>query len=66
MDLSDMATIREEQDTALALKVRRPEGPHPIGFCLNCGDSLKEGVRWCNAECRDDWQRINCTQVQPT
>lgn len=28
-----------------------------IGVCLNCGESLSEGMRWCDAGCRDDWSR---------
>ena len=27
------------------------------GYCLNCGEPISEqGRRWCNADCRDDWQ----------
>ena len=51
------ATEREELDRALALKVRRPEGPQATGFCLCCGAPLADARRWCDAACRDDWQR---------
>lgn len=27
------------------------------GFCLYCGEPLKEGMRWCDAECRNAWQK---------
>lgn len=27
------------------------------GRCLNCGEELADGARWCDADCRDDWQR---------
>ena len=28
------------------------------GACLNCGEGLHEnGQRWCDAECREDWQK---------
>lgn len=53
--VDDMATAAEERDRERALKVRRPEGPAPVGVCLNCGEPLPEGQRWCDAECRDDW-----------
>ena len=53
----DRATEREEQDRALALKVRRPEGPQATGFCLSCSEPVLAGLRWCDATCRDDWQR---------
>lgn len=27
------------------------------GECLWCGEALEDGRRWCNAECRDSWER---------
>jgi hypothetical protein len=27
------------------------------GECLFCEAPLPAGMRWCGAECRDDWQR---------
>lgn len=32
---------------------------HATGRCLYCDEPLPDGHRWCNAECRDDWQREN-------
>lgn len=26
------------------------------GKCLFCGKNLAEGVRWCDEDCRDDWE----------
>ena len=44
----------------LALSKRRPEGPTPTGACLNCGELLdKMGSRWCDSDCRDDWEKRN-------
>lgn len=28
-----------------------------IGECLNCGELVEPGRRWCNADYRDDWER---------
>lgn len=29
----------------------------PTGYCLNCNTALHTKThRWCDAECRDDWQ----------
>ena len=28
-----------------------------IGICLNCGAELQGDARWCDADCRDDWER---------
>ncbi|QIK36859.1 hypothetical protein GWK36_01315 [Caldichromatium japonicum] len=38
---------------------KKPSGPCPTGFCLNCGEPLKDGLRWCDANCRDDWERYH-------
>lgn len=57
MDFADLGAAREEMDRELALKVRAPAGPVPTGACLTCGERLGNGLRWCNADCRDDWQR---------
>lgn len=27
------------------------------GYCLYCEEELSDGRRWCNAECRDDWEK---------
>jgi hypothetical protein len=59
MDLSDTATRREELDRDLALRQKKPEGPQPTGACLNCTAALGEGLRWCDADCRDDWESRN-------
>lgn len=59
MDISDKATAREELDRAVALAQRRPTGPEAIGICHNCEAPLDAGLRWCDAECRDEWTRYN-------
>ncbi|GAB4173788.1 MAG: hypothetical protein Fur0039_15370 [Rhodocyclaceae bacterium] len=46
-------------DTLLAAAIagaKKHGGPLPTGFCLNCGAPIEEGRRWCDADCRDDWQ----------
>ena len=27
------------------------------GRCLWCGEPVADGRRWCDAECRDEWER---------
>ncbi len=57
-DLFDLASEREEMDRDLALRVRKPEGPEATGSCLECGEPVDEGRRWCmGVECRDRWER---------
>jgi RNA polymerase-binding transcription factor DksA len=29
------------------------------GECWNCGEEVDANRRWCNAECREDWQVRN-------
>jgi hypothetical protein len=57
MDISDQATAREEQERVLATKIRKPEGPPAVGWCLHCETAVPDGYRWCGPECRDDWDR---------
>jgi hypothetical protein len=38
------------------LKLRKPTGPVETGYCLNCGEPLPAGRRWCDASCRDEWE----------
>ena len=57
-DIFDRATEREEMDRERALKMRKPEGPKATGSCLECGEPVEEGRRWCmGVECRNLWER---------
>lgn len=33
--------------------------PDANGRCLNCKDPVAESLRWCDDNCRDDWQLRN-------
>lgn len=57
MTVDDQATVVEERDRELALAIRRPVGPDAVGCCRNCCEPLPAGLRWCDADCRDDWER---------
>lgn len=48
--LGQMAAARE--DTSIV----------STGKCLNCGQPLPRGMRWCDAGCRDDWARLLATR----
>ena len=52
----DQATEREELDRAIALQQRKPGGPVPCGQCYNCGEVVTGDRRWCDQECREDWE----------
>jgi hypothetical protein len=56
-DLADLAQAQNECLDQMTLAMRKPAAPQATGFCLNCGEPLPAG-RWCDAECRDDWQRL--------
>lgn len=57
MDISDTATVREEEERARALALRRPTAPRATGFCLFCEEPVELDRRWCDADCRDLWER---------
>jgi len=43
--------------TDAALSVRKPAGPVATGRCLNCDQPVESPRRWCDADCRDQWER---------
>lgn len=55
--LDDQASDFEERDREAALRFRRAPGPEATGRCLHCDEELfSRDLRWCDAQCRDDWQ----------
>jgi predicted nucleic acid-binding Zn ribbon protein len=58
-DLADLAQAQNERVTGIMLTRRLPEAPPASGSCLHCGAPLPRGGRWCDAECRDDWERLD-------
>ena len=56
-DIIDQGNAAAEIFRNAALSQRAPAGPEATGFCLNCDARLREGARWCDANCREDWQK---------
>lgn len=58
-DIVDVTAEREPHNMKLALlRSKRQEGPVATGWCLNCDTELEDdGRRWCDAECRDQWEK---------
>jgi hypothetical protein len=56
MDDADITQERQEKEEELMRRRPRPL-IEATGVCLNCEAPLAEGRRWCNADCRDDWER---------
>lgn len=67
MDEADKAEVQEQQWRDLAIKSARTALviTNPVTHCLYCRAPLLtqwEGAippRWCDADCRDDWELIN-------
>jgi hypothetical protein len=57
VDEVDIAAERMEIEMERLLKRRAASGPKPTGACLWCGEPVETGRRWCDADCRDDWER---------
>lgn len=49
----DMEAIEELSWKYKAHDVKDAE---ETGYCLYCGEPVKEGRRWCCPECRSDWE----------
>ncbi|TFW71523.1 hypothetical protein C3Y98_05345 [Methylotenera oryzisoli] len=56
MRVDDIATAFEETDRAEALKYRKPT-VQPCGKCRNCWEPVGEQVLFCDADCRDDYDK---------
>lgn len=62
MDEFDLASQHEELRREIALRYRKPAGPAPTGLCLYCEAELPAEHRWCDAACREDWERLQRAQ----
>lgn len=58
-DIIDDAQEREETDRERAIAAARTTEPVVVatGYCLECGKDLPDSRRWCDALCRDGWER---------
>lgn len=56
-DVVDQGNEAAELFNKAALSQRKPEGPESTGFCFNCEARLAPKLRWCDAACRDDWEK---------
>jgi RNA polymerase-binding transcription factor DksA len=45
-------------------KQRAIKETHGTGACLSCGSPVDAGRRWCDAGCRDDWERDRATRTR--
>lgn len=56
-DEADQAQPHIERAVEIALKELKHDGPSPTGYCHNCDAPLAGELRFCDADCRDDWQK---------
>lgn len=63
-DIVDEANELAHQAVESAIQSARQAKPEAkaTGKCLNCGYQVPPGHRWCDADCREDWQK---TQTKP-
>lgn len=53
----DRMQEREAMFHDALIAVRKPEGPKATGHCLTCEEPVEANRRWCDADCRDDFDR---------
>lgn len=58
MDIVDRAQEDLEAYERFRLNVPKREAKE-TGYCLFCGEKLPKGKRWCDADCRDMWEKEN-------
>lgn len=54
----DLAQERDEKLLEAQISVRKPAGPEATGACLCCEEPLPIPRRWCDADCRDDYEKL--------
>lgn len=62
-DEADRAQQDIECLSALHLRAIASRPPEAVaeGACLYCGEVLADGRRWCDADCRDGWERLRAS-----
>lgn len=55
-DIIDQANVAAELFNRAATSKRKPEAPKANGFCFNCEARLAAGLRWCDLDCRADYE----------
>jgi hypothetical protein len=60
-DEIDMASDQKQtmRDAAIRNASMFTSSHKACGKCLNCGEELKADLRWCNSDCRNDFEHRN-------
>jgi hypothetical protein len=57
-DVTDKADVIIEMITKAAIDEARKEVHlHADGHCLYCDEDIAPGLKFCNRDCRDDWDQ---------
>jgi hypothetical protein len=58
-DEADLAQSHLEAEDIIRRKYTRKPAleAEPTGECLNCYEPVSLGMRWCDKDCQDDWQK---------
>lgn len=65
MDDVDLVQERDERFAPYQIaNSKKAEGPAAIGICHYCAEPVPEQHRWCDAECRSDWEYEEKRKVQ--
>ena len=56
MDEADAADLTQEQALTAALRRRHATLP-AVGQCYSCAEPVADGARFCDADCRQDFER---------
>lgn len=58
-DWTDEASATTELLEKVALSnVKNVKRLTPMGYCHNCRENLAHDLTFCDADCRDDWERV--------
>lgn len=64
-DEVDLTAERMERELAMLIGRRvQHTAPAACGACLWCEAPLDPPLRWCDADCRDDWERAHARQAR--
>ena len=56
-DIIDNANATADIFLKSALSNKKPEAPQLYGTCLCCYSKISILQRWCDIDCRNDWER---------
>lgn len=67
MDEIDIAQETTERNLAHAIRKAQTAAAEakPRGRCLFCEEAIWKGWRWCDSQCRDDWEKERAAARDP-